>query len=118
MPKCEYPAYFENGLLGVRAKEPIKNREAFIYIPFKLLFTLNKVENNPILSKIISENPECFSPTSDGTSILENQGNLLKMTLGLFYEISLGQKGLWYPWLRQMLDVPFSTYSDSDLDKI
>ena len=50
MPKCEYPAYFKNGLLGVRAKTQIKNREAFMYVPYKLMFTLSKVEKEPILA--------------------------------------------------------------------
>ena len=33
MPKCEFPAYFENGLLGVKVKEDIGHREAFLGVP-------------------------------------------------------------------------------------
>ena len=45
MPKLEYPAYFGEGnrLLGIRAREDIKNRESFIYVPWKMLLTVSKV---------------------------------------------------------------------------
>ena len=42
-------------------------------------------------------------------SIVEgNSWELLTLTLGLFYEISLGEKSYYYPWLRQVLDLDFS----------
>ena len=40
MPKCEYPAYFENGVIGVRVTEDIGFREAYICIPYKMVFTV------------------------------------------------------------------------------
>ena len=39
-PKIEYPAYFEGGLVGMRATEPIEHREAFISVPYKMLITV------------------------------------------------------------------------------
>ena len=39
-PKLEYPAYFEGGLVGMRAKQPIEHREAFISVPYKMLITV------------------------------------------------------------------------------
>ena len=41
MPKVEYPAYFDGGLVGVRAKAPIEHREAFMAIPYKMLMTVD-----------------------------------------------------------------------------
>ena len=35
MPKLQYPAYFEGGLVGVSATAPIKHRESFLAIPYK-----------------------------------------------------------------------------------
>ena len=43
MPKIEYPAYFENGLIGARCTEDIKNREAFLFVPLKMMFSVYKV---------------------------------------------------------------------------
>jgi len=40
MPKLEYPAYFEHGLLGVKCTEDIGHREAFMYIPYKMVFSV------------------------------------------------------------------------------
>jgi hypothetical protein len=40
MPKLEYPAFFEHGLLGVRCTEDIAHREAFMFIPFKMVFSV------------------------------------------------------------------------------
>ena len=36
MPKLEFPAFFENGLLGVKCKEDINHREAYLFVPYKM----------------------------------------------------------------------------------
>ena len=41
MPKLEYPAKFENGLVGIKCKEDIEHREAFIFVPFKIIISVN-----------------------------------------------------------------------------
>ena len=41
MPKLEYPAYFEGGLVGMRATDTIEHREAFLSIPYKMLITVD-----------------------------------------------------------------------------
>jgi len=41
-PKLEYPAYFEDGLLGVRCKEDINHREAYLFVPLKMMMTVTK----------------------------------------------------------------------------
>ena len=53
MPKLEYPAYFEGGLVGVRALEPIEHREAFIKVPYKMLMTIDAAVNHPELGRVI-----------------------------------------------------------------
>ncbi len=42
MPKLEYPAVFEGGLIGARVTEEIAHREAFIFVPYKMLSTVGK----------------------------------------------------------------------------
>lgn len=42
MPKLEYPAYFEDGLIGVRVKAKIEHREAYMSVPYKMMLTVAK----------------------------------------------------------------------------
>ena len=65
MPKLEYPAVFEQGLLGVRAKEPIEHREAFLFVPFKMLITLELAQEHPIIGHVYKENPQLFTKDHD-----------------------------------------------------
>lgn len=60
MPGQDYPAYFEGGLIGVRATEPIAHRQAFISVPSKCLVTLDMVKEHEQLGPIIDENPDWF----------------------------------------------------------
>ena len=53
MPKLEYPAYFEGGLLGVRCKEDIEHREAYLFVPYKMLMSVGKAQKHPVLGEII-----------------------------------------------------------------
>lgn len=52
-PKIEYPAQFEFGLIGAKAKEDIEHREAFLFVPFKLIISVDKARKHPILGKVI-----------------------------------------------------------------
>ena len=53
MPKLEYPAIFEGGLLGVKCTEDIYNREAYLFIPWKMLITVNKVKEDPVIGPLL-----------------------------------------------------------------
>ena len=106
MPKLEYPAYFENGLIGVRCKEDIINREAYLFVPFKMMLSVHKVQNDDVLGPIVLDHPECFD---------EEKGNdweQLTLAIGLLYEMTKGKESYWYPYLRQMPDVEFSSSWD------
>ena len=104
MPKIEYPAYFEDGLVGVRCTQDIQNREAFLYVPYKLVYSLNKVVEHPVLAPVIKAHPDVFHE-EEGHHDWEH----LTLVLGLIYEMTLGKKSFWYPYLRQMPDVEFSS---------
>ena len=56
MPKLKYPAWFD-GLLGIECTDEIKHRESFMFVPMKMLMTLGKARNHPVLGKIIEQNP-------------------------------------------------------------
>ena len=40
MPKLEFPAYFEGGLLGTRVTQDIQHREAYLFVPYKMLLSV------------------------------------------------------------------------------
>ena len=103
MPKLQYPAYFEGDLLGAKVTEDIEHREAFIFVPYKMLITTGKAKVHPVLKKIIAENPEAFSQ--------EGNPDWEQMTLVLFliYEATIGVESYWFPYLRQMPDVEFTS---------
>ena len=99
MPKLEYPAYFEDGqLLGVKCLEDIEHHEGFLYVPFKMVMSVQKAKRHPVLTKIISENKKCFRQWPD-----------MILVLFIFHEMTLGKNSYWYPYLRLMPDVEFSS---------
>ena len=44
MPKLEYPAYFEDGLVGVKVTQDIAHREAYLAVPYKMIISVTKIE--------------------------------------------------------------------------
>lgn len=103
MPKLEYPAYFEGGLCGTRVKEDIEHREAYLYVPYKMLLSVNGTQEHHILGPIIIDNPQCF--LEDDCDDWEQ----LTLTLRIMYEMTFGKKSYWYPYLRMMPDVNFTS---------
>ena len=56
-----------------------------------------------ILGPIIIDNPECFE--EDDCDDWEQ----LTLTLRIMYEMTFGKKSYWYPYLRMMPDVSFTS---------
>ena len=61
MPKLEYPATFENGMIGARCTEDIPSRTAFLFVPYKMMLSVSKLRQHEVLGKIIKDYPEVFS---------------------------------------------------------
>ena len=59
--KVEFPAFFEGGLIGLKAKEPIKHKEMIMAVPYKCLISLDKALADPDISIVFEEN-KLFSP--------------------------------------------------------
>ena len=94
MPKLEYPVYFENGLKGMRCKEDIEHREVFLFVPYRMMFTIEATQNIEALKPIIEAHPKAFKKE-------ENElWAHTTLTLNLMYQISLGKQSYWYPYLR------------------
>jgi hypothetical protein len=49
MPKLEFPAFYDEDLVGVAAKETIKHREVLLGIPYSVLLTTEKALSDPVL---------------------------------------------------------------------
>ena len=57
----EYPAFFENGLVGVKVKEDIQYREAYCFIPYKMLMTVKRAQTDHDIGPIILDHSDMFS---------------------------------------------------------
>jgi hypothetical protein len=57
MPKVDYPAFFDGGLVGGRINSPIQYREAFLKVPYKCMMTVERAHNDPALAQFYKENP-------------------------------------------------------------
>ena len=42
MPKCEFPAFFENNIRGVKCTTNIEPNEPFLFIPQNLIISVSK----------------------------------------------------------------------------
>ena len=97
MPKLEYPAIFDK-VVGIKVTEDIPNREAFMFVPYKMIYTLEKVIlKNQILVDIIKKNPNLFNieinedvevDFLNSDIINDDYMEHLCLVLGLFYEIA------------------------------
>ena len=102
MPKLEYPVAFEDGLLGARCKEDIQHREVYLYVPYKMLMSVNNTKSHPVLGQVIESHPEVFADER------EDSWEQVILALRVLYEMTLGKNSYWYPYLRLMPDVEFT----------
>ena len=103
MPKIHFPAYFENGLLGMKCKEDIFHNEAFLFIPYKIILNVHKAQKHEILGPIIKDNHQVFSSKSVNWE-------QLTLVLYLMYEKSLGEKSYWHLYLKMLPKVDLPLY--------
>jgi hypothetical protein len=66
--------------LGARANQDIEHREAFLYIPMKMLLSLDYAQNHKVLGEVIRENPQLFN------SKRHDDWEQLTLALAMFYE--------------------------------
>ena len=114
MPKLEYPATFEHGLLGVRCKEDVHHREACFAVPLKLIISAEKVRHHDVLETIIAQHKEAFS-----NDFYVDDHNMM-LALALVYEMSLGEASFWHPYIEVLPDFTSDdvTWTDEDLDAL
>ena len=108
MPKLQYPAYFEGGLIGMMATEPVEHREAFISVPYKMLLTVDGAQRHPVLGPIIKNNPKFFHEEYKG------DWEQLNLVIYIMYEFAKGEGSFWKPWLDMMPNVIFFCHWTKD----
>ena len=96
MPKLEYPAFFEHGLVGARIKEDIQHREAFMFVPYKMIMSVKKAQADKVIGQILEKHEDVFS---EGEDIL---------CFFIFYELTKGTKSYYWPYLRLMPEIDFA----------
>lgn len=102
IPKLEYPSFFDGGLLGVKAVKDIEHREAFLYIPMKMLLSLDYAKNHKVIGEVFRMNPHLFHPDK------HEDWEQLSLAMAMFYEYQLGEESFWYPYLNLLpLDIEF-----------
>ena len=109
MPKLQYPAYFEGGLVGMMATEPIEHREAFLSIPYKMLLTVNGAQQHPVLGPIIEKHPNIFKEGEKG------DWEQLTLVTYIMYEFAKKEGSFWKPYLDLMPNVKFFCHWIDDL---
>jgi len=97
-PKLEYPARFghDGSLVGVGCIAPIEYREAFLFIPYKLLITVDAALKTPELAPVFEEEPMFWKGQDEYEQCI--------LTLFLLWEFQKGESGFWWPYLDLLPD--------------
>lgn len=56
---------FPSGLIGAKANTIINHREAFLFVPFKIIITLDNCYNHEKIGHVFKENPQVFSKVNE-----------------------------------------------------
>ena len=86
--------------------EEIEYREAYIYIPYKILITLDQAYRNPTLKEIIDKYP-IFKKES-------NEYEQCILALLLLWEYQKGEDSFWWPYIDLLPEFDNFTW---ELDK-
>lgn len=117
MNKLEFPAEFQDGLVGVRVTEDIEHNESFLFVPYEVILSVSKAQEDKAINSIILEHPECFSEDKDGP---EHTGDHMILVLALMYHIAQGTQSPLLPYLRILpFDQEMSCeWSIEDMEKL
>ena len=80
-------------------------------IPYRVLISLDKCKEDPILGRVYAENPDLFGEESNP------DWEQLSLCVFLMFEWQKGEKGFWWPYLDLMPHVKFfCDWPDEDVD--
>jgi hypothetical protein len=106
-PKIEYPAVFEDNLIGMRAREPIKHKEMILAAPYKVLLSNEKAKSDPSIGIIFEENKDFFGRDNEVTA----SSNCI-MVVHMLHEYQKGKNSFWHPFLDNIPEANFFDYWD------
>lgn len=92
MPKLEYPAFFQGGLLGVKIKEDINHNEAFLSVPLACILSVDKAKQIKELNEIYKAHPDLFDEEESD----DWEHHIIEVFI--LYEMQKGEKSFWYPY--------------------
>lgn len=72
----------------------IQHREAFLFIPFKMLMSLDYAHHHPVLSPILAAHPRLFSKNE------HDDWEQLILAITMLYEYQQGTYSYWFPYLN------------------
>jgi len=102
MPKLQYPATFEGGLIGTKITKDILHREVYLYVPYKMIISVQNTQEHEVLKAVIDAHPEVFNEDE------YESWEFLILTLRLLYEKTLGKESYWYPYINALPNVQFA----------
>jgi len=81
----EFPAYFDGGLTGVRAREAIAHKEIFVAVPHSVLLSIDKAWESP-LKEIFQDYEAIFGEDATGKGAKINNSLAMVLTVFVMYE--------------------------------
>ena len=88
--------------MGARVNTDIAHREAFLFIPQKMLLSLDFVHSHSVLGGVVRENPHMFHKDR------HDDWEQLSLALAMLYEYQLTKDSFWFPYLNLLpLDIEF-----------
>ena len=81
----------------VTVKDKVANREAMIFVPYKMIISVNKTLDHEVLGPIVNNHPEIFDE-DNGDQYREH----LILLLALIYEMVLEKDSFWDPYLKTL----------------
>jgi hypothetical protein len=85
-------------LMGSAAKLPIKPNEVYLYVPSKLIITVDKALRSKEIGHIFEENEFFFKNTEDR--------DYLVILVYLLYEHQKGKQSFWFPYFNAIEPSP------------
>lgn len=104
--KVDYPAVF-NGICGARAKEDIAPGEAFVFIPNKLIISVESARQSEI-GDIFKSHETLFVSNVD-------RDYLILLVFTLYERVTKGEDSFWHPYFDAVEPGRYASLMDQDI---
>lgn len=115
MPKLDVPNELTNGQIQIKCKDNVEHNESVLMVPHDMLISVKKTLANKSLKNIIMQHPEAFSEERES---YPDSYYLMILVLSVLYEISLGDKSKFAPYVQHLKKYKFTEWNEEDLNKL